>query len=282
MSDAAPPSPADLHLHSHHSDGLLSPTALMRLAAQRGVGTAALTDHDTTQGCAEAATACAAAGLRFVPGVEVSAAWDGLSLHVLGLGVDTASDALEAHLAGIRAARRERLSEIGDRLERRAGLPGRELAAGVCAGAAVPTRLHLARALVSLGRARNEAEAFAKFLGRGTPGHVPMAWPGIDAAIAALRAAGGVAVLAHPHRYGASGGALRRLVAAFRDAGGQGLEVSMAGMSPRDRDRLATLARGHALLASTGSDFHDPALPWNPPGRFDKLPADLEHVAARL
>lgn len=282
MTGAARPALADLHLHSHHSDGLLPPAALMRLAAERGVGTAALTDHDTTQGCAEAAAACAAAGLRFVPGVEVSAGWNGISLHVLGLGVDPASTALESHLAGIRNARRERLAEIGERLERRAGLPGREVAAGVCAGAAVPTRLHLARALVSLGHARDEAEAFAKWLGRGTPGHVPMEWPEVGAAIAALHAAGGKAVLAHPHRYGASGGALRRLVTAFRDAGGQGLEVSMGGMSPRDRDRLATLARSHAMLASTGSDFHDPALPWNPPGRFDKLPADLEHVAARL
>jgi predicted metal-dependent phosphoesterase TrpH len=273
---------ADLHLHSHHSDGLLAPDALMRLAAARGVGTAALTDHDTTAGCDEAAAACAEAGLRFVPGVEVSAGWNGLSLHVLGLGVDAACPALVAHLEEVRGLRRDRLAEIGERLERRGGLPGRELVAGVCAGSAVPTRLHLARALVALGHARDEAECFSKWLGRGTPGHVPMEWPGIDRAIGAVRAAGGVAVLAHPHRYGASGGALRRLVAAFRDAGGQGLEVSMAGMSPRDRDRLATLARGHGLLASTGSDFHDPALPWNPPGRFDKLPADLEHVAAVL
>lgn len=282
MTDPARRGPADLHLHSHHSDGLLSPTDLMRLAAERGVGTAALTDHDTTAGCDEAAAACAATGLRFVPGVEVSAGWNGLSLHVLGIGIDAASPALGAHLAEVRRLRHERLTEIGERLERRAGLPGRELVAGLCAATAVPTRLHLARALVALGRARDEAECFAKFLGRGTPGHVPMEWPAVESAIQALRAAGGIAVLAHPHRYGASGGALRRLIAAFREAGGQGIEVSMAGMSPRDRDRLATLARTHAMLASTGSDFHDPALPWNPPGRFDKLPADLDHVAAAL
>lgn len=282
MTDPARRGPADLHLHSHHSDGLLSPTDLMRLAAERGVGTAALTDHDTTAGCDEAAAACAATGLRFVPGVEVSAGWNGLSLHVLGIGIDAASPALGAHLAEVRRLRHERLTEIGERLERRAGLPGRELVAGLCAATAVPTRLHLARALVALGRARDEAECFAKFLGRGTPGHVPMEWPAVESAIQALRAAGGIAVLAHPHRYGASGGALRRLIAAFREAGGQGIEVSMAGMSPRDRDRLATLARTHAMLASTGSDFHDPSLPWNPPGRFDKLPADLDHVAAAL
>lgn len=282
MSDDVRPALADLHLHSHHSDGLLSPAALMQLAASRGVTLAALTDHDTTAGCAEAAAAAVGSGLRFVPGVEVSAGWDGLSLHVLGLGVDTGAPALEAHLAAVRALRRERLAEIGERLERRAGLPGRELVAGICAGTAVPTRLHLARALVALGRARDEAEVFSRWLGRGLPGHVPIAWPAVESAVTALRAAGGMAVLAHPHRYGASGGALRRLVAAFREAGGQGLEVSMSGMSPRDRDRLATLARSHALRASTGSDFHDPALPWNPPGRFDKLPADLDPVAAHL
>jgi predicted metal-dependent phosphoesterase TrpH len=89
-------------------------------------------------------------------------------------------------------------------------------------------------------------------------------------------------VLAHPHRYKLSSGALRRLVGEFRAAGGDGLEVSVGGMSPRDLDRLATLVRNHGLLASTGSDFHDPALPWSAPGRFARLPADLGSVAARL
>lgn len=273
---------ADLHLHSHHSDGVLDPAALMRLVADRGVGLAALTDHDTTAGCAAAATACAAAGMRFVPGVEVSAGWQGQSLHVLGLGVDEATPELVVHLEGLRAQRHARLTEIGERLERRARLPGRELAAAVCASTAVPTRLHLARALVAAGQVRNEAEAFTRFLGRGLPGHVPMEWPALAQAVAALRAAGATVVLAHPHRYRLTNGALRRLVGEFRAAGGDGLEVSVGGMSPRDLDRLATLARSSGLCASTGSDFHDPAVPWNTPGRFAKLPADLEPVAARL
>jgi hypothetical protein len=273
---------ADLHLHSHHSDGLLDPAGLMRLAASRGVGVAALTDHDTTAGCAAAAAACAETGLRFVPGVEVSAGWQGQSLHVLGLGVAPGTPALETHLEDLRTLRRTRIMEIGERLERRAHLPGRELAAGVCAGTEVPTRLHLARALVALGRVRDEGEAFGKFLGRGLPGHVPIDWPSLEAAIGALRAAGATVVLAHPHRYKLSSGALRRLVGEFRAAGGDGLEVSVGGMSPRDLDRLATLVRNHGLLASTGSDFHDPALPWSAPGRFARLPADLGSVAARL
>lgn len=273
---------ADLHLHSHHSDGVLDPAALMRLVASRGVDLAALTDHDTTAGCAAAAAACADAGIRFISGVEVSAGWQGQSLHVLGLGVAADTPRLVAHLEGLRAQRRARLLEIGERLEKRAGLPGRELAAAVCAATAVPTRLHLARALVASGRVRNEAEAFTRLLGRGLPGHVPMEWPALEEAVGALRAAGATVVLAHPHRYRLSNGALRRLVDEFRAAGGDGLEVSVAGMSPRDLDRLATLARSSKLKASTGSDFHDPAVPWNTPGRFAKLPADLEPVAACL
>lgn len=273
---------ADLHLHSHHSDGVLAPAAVMRLAAARGVGLAALTDHDTTAGCAAAAAACAEAGMRFVPGVEVSAGWQGRSLHVLGLGIAPGTPALEGHLESLRTLRRARLMEIGERLERRAQLPGRELAAGVCASAEAPTRLHLARALIALGQVRDEAEAFGKFLGQGLPGHVPIEWPSLEQAIAALREAGAAVVLAHPHRYRLSSSTLRRLVGEFRAAGGDGLEVSVGGMSPRDLDRIATLARGHGLLASTGSDFHDPALPWSAPGRFARLPADLEPVAARL
>jgi predicted metal-dependent phosphoesterase TrpH len=136
--------------------------------------------------------------------------------------------------------------------------------------------------LVASGRVRNEAEAFTRLLGRGLPGHVPMEWPALEQAVAALRAAGATVVLAHPHRYRLSNGALRRLIGEFSAAGGDGLEVSVAGMSPRDLDRLATLARSSKMKASTGSDFHDPAVPWNTPGRFAKLPADLEPVAACL
>jgi len=88
--------------------------------------------------------------------------------------------------------------------------------------------------------------------------------------------------LAHPHRYRLSGGALRQLVADFAGAGGCALEVSLAGMSPADHDRIASLARSHALAGSAGSDFHDPAIPWNPLGRFAKLAPGIQPVAERL
>jgi predicted metal-dependent phosphoesterase TrpH len=276
------PTLADLHLHSDCSDGVLGPTALVGLAAGRGVTLLALTDHDTLGGCAEAATAAAAAGIRCVAGVEVSALWRGQSVHVLGIGVARPDDALHALLAGIRAQRHERLREIGARLERRSRIPARELAERVCASAAVATRMHLARGLVAAGHATDIKGVFDKLLGHGRDGHVPERWPPLAEVVARLAASGAQVVLAHAQRYRLSGGALRALVAEFRAAGGHGLEVGVAGIAQHDLDRLATLARTNGLAGSCGSDFHDPALPWNPPGRFAKLPADIEPLADRL
>jgi predicted metal-dependent phosphoesterase TrpH len=273
---------ADLHLHSHHSDGVLTPTVLVAHAARCGVELIALTDHDSVAGCAEAATACAAAGLRFVSGCELSVAWRGQAIHVVGLGVAVDSGTLAAQFAAVALQRGERLQQIGARLERRGRLPGTEIAAAVAAATAMPTRTHVARELVARGHATDVQDAIERWLGRDAPGHVPVEWPALETGIAAILAAGGWPVLAHPHRYRLSSGALRQLVATFVAAGGAALEVSVGGMARGDLDRLATLARQHGLAASCGSDFHDPSVPWNPPGRFAKLPADLEPLSARL
>lgn len=276
---------ADLHLHSHHSDGVLAPSELMELAASRGVTLAALTDHDTTAGLEAAAAAASRCGIGFVRGVEMSTGWNGQSVHVIALGVPEASDAratLETHLSEVRSRRTERLQEIGARLQRKARLPGVELAAAVCRAHDVPTRMHLARALVEQSHARDVGDAFDRWLGHKAPGHVPESWHDLATTLVALRSCGATAVLAHPHRYRLSSGALRRLLGEFLEHGGTAMEVSVGGMSQNDLDRLATLARNGGFLASTASDFHDPALPWNLPGRFAKLPAGLESVAARF
>jgi predicted metal-dependent phosphoesterase TrpH len=280
MTDDSEPL-VDFHTHSHYSDGVLSPAALVERARSRGVGTLALTDHDTTAGLTEARAACAAADIRFVPGVELSAAWKGQTIHVVGLQVDEAREDFRAHLEHVRARRRERLAEIGERLEKRARLPGREMAAAA-AQCSAPTRLHLARWLVERGHARDTQEAFDRWLNRDRPGHVPAQWPAFDAVMGVLRESGGLAVLAHPHRYRLSSGQLRELTAAFAQSGGVALEASMAGMSPNDADRIASLCRKFNLRASMGSDFHDPAVPWNPLGRWLKLAAGLEPVTQLL
>jgi predicted metal-dependent phosphoesterase TrpH len=272
----------DLHTHSTHSDGVLGPEALVERAAARAVGLLALTDHDSTAGCTAAAAACAAHGIRFVAGLELSASWRGQAIHIVGLGGDAGCTALIAHNAALVARRRRRLEEIGARLERRGRLPGVALAGAVNACAPVPTRQHLARALASAGFAADAQTAFERFLGKGRDGHVPVEWPPLADTLAVLKAAGYAIVLAHPHRYRLSSGALRALVAEFKEHGGDGIELSLPGMSDDDADRLARLARGAGLAGSAGSDFHDPAVPWNPLGRSLKLPALIEPLAARF
>lgn len=273
---------ADLHTHSDRSDGALPPAALVAHAARHGVTLLALTDHDSADGCEEAAEASAELGLRFVPGCELSLGWRGQPIHVVGLALDARSAALRAHFDAIASRRLDRLQEIGERLERRGRLPGRELAARVAARVALPTRTHVARELVALGAARDVQEAIDVWLARGRPGHVPVEWPALADGLATLRGCGAWPVLAHPHRYRLSTGGLRALAGEFADAGGVAIEVSVGGISRSDFDRLATLTRRLGLAASCGSDFHDPATTWNPPGRFAKLPDDLEPISARL
>jgi predicted metal-dependent phosphoesterase TrpH len=279
--DATPEPLVDFHTHSHFSDGVLAPAALVERARSRNVGTLALTDHDTTAGLAEARAACEVSQIRFVPGVELSAQWRGQTIHIVGLQVDESHAAFNTHLDAVLRRRQERLKEIGERLEKRARLPGRELASRA-AQATAPTRLHLARLLVEQGHARDTQEAFDRWLNRDKAGHVPAEWPDLVAAMAVLRDSGAIPVLAHPHRYRLSSGQLRELIAVFAQEGGVALEASMAGMSPNDADRIASLCRRFKLNASMGSDFHDPAVPWNPLGRWLKLAAGLEPVINRL
>jgi predicted metal-dependent phosphoesterase TrpH len=270
----------DLHTHSRCSDGLLAPTALVALAAQRQVGLLALTDHDTAAGCEEARVACAAHGIRFVPGVELTGAWREREIHVIGLNIDSTQRPFGVHCARVLELRRERVRMIAQRLSR-AGLPGEALAAEALMANA-PTRAHLARGLCSRGLANSVQAAFDRWLKRGRPGYVSAAWPELGLAVQCIIDAGGVAVLAHPHRYRVSSGVLRELVAEFKAAGGAGLEVSLAGMSPGDADRAARLARRFDLAGSIGSDFHEPGLPWRPLGRFAKLPERITPITARL
>ncbi|MEO6079796.1 MAG: PHP domain-containing protein [Steroidobacteraceae bacterium] len=272
----------DLHTHSNYSDGTVAPAALVALAATRQVKVLALTDHDTTAGLAEAGSAAFEAGIDFINGVEITAGWRGQELHVVGLGIDPYDPVLVSHLAHLVRLRRSRVAAIGERLRRSSSFRDTDPTAGVLDSPAVPTRTHVARAIVAMGLAKSTQDAFDRWLGRGCKGHVPQEWPDLASAIAAIRTAGGHAVLAHPHRYRLSSGALGNLCTEFKDCGGSALEVSLPGLSPNDAARLARLARQHALAGSAGSDFHEPGLPWRPLGRFAKLPEGVEPLLARL
>ena len=267
----------DLHLHSSASDGRLDPASLVRHARDCGVSVLALTDHDTTAGLGAAAAEAAALGLCFVPGVEVSTEWRGRTVHVLGLGIDPAAQVLVAGLQGLERERGRRAREIAARLDA-AGGPGSEALRRVLEQAELPTRTHFARALAELGAVRSMAEAFDRYLGRGRPAAVRSRWPAVVEAVGWIRAAGGVAVLAHPLRYLLSAGARRDLCREFAEAGGLGIEVVCGGASQAQVAQAASLALRTGLAGSVGSDFHDPRVPWNPPGRLAKLPGAVPAV----
>ena len=271
----------DLHTHSHHSDGALAPEELVALAADRHVQLLSLTDHDTLAGCAAAATACAQRQIEFLYGSELTALWRGREIHVVGLRLDPDCSALKAQLQEVLQLRIERIRLIGAKLTRE-GLAGEEMVAEVLALPGTPTRLHLAQRLIARGHAKDVDDAFRRWLGTGQRAAVPAKWPGIEQAVHAIQAAGGLAVLAHPHRYKLSAGGLTELCRQFREAGGAGIEVSLPALSPNDAARAASLARRFDLAGSCASDFHAPGLPWRPLGRFAKLPEGVVPLVERL
>ncbi|MCB2264151.1 MAG: PHP domain-containing protein [Candidatus Thiosymbion ectosymbiont of Robbea hypermnestra] len=262
----------DLHAHSTASDGTLTPSELVALAAARGVEVLALTDHDTLEGLAEARTAAEAADLSLLPGVEISVTWGGRSVHIVGLGVASRNETLREGLAGLRAYRHRRAEEIGRRLAG-AGIAGALEGAREFSNGRLIGRTHFARFLIQRGYAANEREVFKHYLVKGKPGHVPGEWACLEAAVGWIRGAGGRAVIAHPGRYGFSRAKLLRLIGQFRELGGVGIEV-VSSSHTRDESLLfARYARENRLLASVGSDFHGPQNPWARLGELAPLPA---------
>jgi 3',5'-nucleoside bisphosphate phosphatase len=261
----------DLHTHSNYSDGSLSPAALIERAAAAGVEVLALTDHDSVAGLDEAQRAANERSLRLVPGVEISAAWRSQAIHILGLWIDPASPELRGVLRTQGELRRLRMRKICARLEK-LRLPGAELLAAVQRNPGLPTRAHLAAAMVAAGHVDTHQAAFRKYLGKGRAAHIAAEWPTLETVVGWIRAAGGVASLAHPARYALSAGARRHLLADFTAAGGTSLEVVTGGNGDQHVDTCAALAVKHGLFGSVGSDFHSPQAAWNPLGRSLKLP----------
>lgn len=261
----------DLHTHSLHSDGTLAPAELVRRAHANGVEVLALTDHDVTDGLAEAADAARGLGLTFIPGVEISVTWMNQTLHIVGLNIDPAHPELQAGLAGLREFRHWRAQEIDRRLAKKRIVGALDGAARHAKGA-ILSRTHFARFLVEQRHARDMAQAFKLFLARGKPAHVSGRWAPLGDAVRWIRGAGGVAVIAHPARYKLTAGKLRKLLGEFRDCGGQAIEV-VAGRHDADTARhFAVVAQEHGLLASVGSDYHGPEGGWGDLGRVAPLP----------
>ncbi|HEY1991893.1 MAG TPA: PHP domain-containing protein [Gammaproteobacteria bacterium] len=270
----------DLHTHSRLSDGVLKPAELVALAASRGVRLLALTDHDTLEGLAAAREAAAGTGLRLVDGVEISVSWEHKTLHVVGLDVEVDHPALGAGLARLQAVRDARALEIGRKLEAK-GMAGALAGAQALAGTAKLTRTHFARFLHQASHVKDEAQAYKRWLGRGKPANVPAEWASMEEAIHWIHAAGGLAVLAHPFRYGLTRAWLVKALTAFKQAGGDGMEVVSGRGNPDEFHTALHLAQRFELAASVGSDFHAPA-PYSQPGVAVELPANVPAVWERF
>ena len=267
-----PEGSVELHTHSTFSDGVLTPTELVSLASDKGVSLLSLTDHDSVAGLPEAHTAARDHGIAFIDGVEVSASWRGQTIHIVGLDIDSGAEVLSKALARNLAARAERAEHITHRLSQAGiSLPG-------LTGGHIPTRTHFARQLVAAGHAKDIKQAFKRFLSRGKPGWVPVEWLSLAGATKAIAAAGGIAVVAHPFRYKLTLSKLRVMLGEFVEAGGRGIEVVSGHTMPNQLKDMSRLATGLGLLASRGSDFHDPSQVWAPLGGGPSLPDDCTPV----
>ena len=245
---------ADLHVHSSASDGTDPPAEVMRRAARAGLDVVALTDHDTVAGHAEARRALAGS-LILLPGMELSCRLDGRSLHLLAYLFDPDHPELAAELARIRDDRVLRARAMVDRLADLGVDIGWDQVAAI-AGPAVVGRPHIARAMAASGAIAAPREAFTRdWIADGGRAYVGRYALDPVRAIGLVRAAGGVAVLAHP-RAGRDTWVSDEQIAGLAAAGLAGLEVFHPDQSDAERARLLALAHDLGLVATGGSDDH--------------------------
>ncbi|MCG7601473.1 PHP domain-containing protein [Halomonas sp. McH1-25] len=261
----------DLHMHSTASDGALSPTELMQLCHARGLSHVALTDHDTVAGVAEAATEAERLGLRLICASELSAQWRGVTIHVVALLPDGPQGALIDGFESQARARDARGEEIARRLEA-VGLDDALARAREQAGSDRPLgRPDFARALVAAGVVPDMASAFKKHLGAGKRGDVKAHWPWLSEIVGWIRDAGGVAVLAHPLRYGMTRRKRGLLLDDFLEAGGEAAELVSGYQNPDTTRDLSRQLQERDMFGSLGSDFHAPGGPLAP-GSMSEVP----------
>lgn len=257
------PRRVDLHVHTSVSDGTLAPRAVVRAARDAGLAAIAITDHDTTDGVAEAMDAGRKDGVEIVEGVEISVNVQGQDVHLLGYLFDPAHEALQGLLAEGRDSRDRRNPRIVERL-RRLGIEVTMEEVVTFAGASGVAatsigRPHIAGVLVAKGAVASVREAFDRYLAEGRPAFVPRYRVESAEAIGAIHAAGGLAVLAHAVTLGTTRmeRAVRELAAERLD----GLEVAHSKHEPETRARLLALAGELGLAPTGGSDFHGGAKP---------------------
>ena len=271
----------DLHAHTNYSDGECTPAQLLVRAAEKGITHLAITDHDNQ----DAMTALKdqrqtqhesrISPVRLIPGIEFSTRWDNIDIHVLALNHDVEAEPVKALLRRQAEARLERNAEIYVKL----GKAGVELPkVNFNRRCEQLGRVHIAEQIVAVGRAKNVQQAFKRFLGKRGRAYVSANWVELDEVLDAIKGSAGSAVLAHPLKYQLSRSKTKRLIAAFGEQGGDGLEVISGKQVQTQTDMLVSLAAEHGLKASLGSDFHAPNRPWSELGSAGYLPKACEPI----
>jgi predicted metal-dependent phosphoesterase TrpH len=246
----------DLHAHSTASDGSDSPADLVRLAAECGLTSLALTDHDTQEGIAAATAEAERWGLELIPGVELSLEYDRGGMHLVVLWLEPGDGPLQDRLAELRSGRDSRNLQIVERLGS-LGLPVTIEEIEEEAGGGSVGRPHIAAVMVARGYVPDLKAAFDLWLGNGRPAYVGRPRLGPEEAIVLARESGGVPVLSHPHTLGITTAvAMADLLTRLRGAGLVGLEAIYSAYRRHEREGYTDLARRFGLLPSGGSDYH--------------------------
>lgn len=244
---------ADLHLHTHASDGALSPSDVVRDAVKAGMTHIAVTDHDTAAGVAQAQAAGREAGIVVLPGIELSCG-HGEEVHVLGYGIDLEDRRLADYLAGQMQLRQDRMQAMLARLAQ-LGMPV-DVAEVRSRATGFLGRMNLADAMMRHGYVDSIQAAFLRYLNPGRPAYVPRERTGVAEGVALLKKLGGVPVLAHPGRQGVDFATLTALLPQWIEAGLEGIEAYHASHDVAARDRYDRMVRRYGLLATGGSDSH--------------------------
>lgn len=241
---------ADLHLHSHFSDGTFAPEEIAARAQRAGLRAIALTDHDSIEGCERAAVACAAAGVEFIVGTELTAEHNGHELHILAYLVDPLNAVFLAEMAKFQQVRQQRIREMVARINE-LDIPLDADAVFALANCRSPGRPHVARAMVKAKLCGTLDEAFERFLKKGRPAWVPKAKMSALESIQLIHQAGGLAVMAHPG-LNKTDESIPELVAAGLD----GIECFHTKHNAAAAERYQKIAREYGLLITGGSDCH--------------------------
>ena len=263
----------DLHTHTNVSDGKLSPLELLQRAEGKGIELLSITDHDTVA----AYSKLTHSSLTLVPGVEFSTRWNKTGIHIVGLNIDVQSDAISEAVTFQNTARHKRAEEIAAKLEHK-GIRNAFTGAQKIAGNDNIGRPHFAEYLVQTGSCVSIEEAFKKYLGSGKSADIRKYWATMPQIIDWIRAAGGIAVLAHPLTYKMTRMKFSLLLDDFITAGGQAIEVVSGKQLPHETRNLARLCGQKNLMASCGSDFHQPDNSRIELGQFPPLPDDCDPV----